>query len=59
VQNRAQEARLDLAVLAPGAVGAMRQLDQDRLEISEVVAAEQNEAVGRLDGIGLQREAHR
>jgi hypothetical protein len=41
VKERTQQADLDLGVFAPGAVGAMRQLDQDRLEIRKIVAAEQ------------------
>jgi hypothetical protein len=59
VQERAQQARLDPAVLAPRAIGAMGELDQDRVEVREVIAAEQDEASRRFDGIGFQRETHR
>jgi hypothetical protein len=39
-EERSQEAGLDVAVLMRGAIGALGEIDQDRLEGREVVARE-------------------
>src|SRR5918996_3209465 len=59
VQQGAQQACLGLALLAPGTIGAMGELDQHRLEIRQVIAAEQDEAVPGFDRVRLERQAHR
>lgn len=57
--ERAHQIRLDLSILAPRPIGAMSELDQHRLEVGEIVAAERNRAVSSFDRVALERQAPR
>ena len=52
--KRVQEARFDLVILAPRAIGAMGELDQHRLEVRHIVATEDDRTCSGLDRISFQ-----